>query len=535
MTFSLASVNVDGIQVSAQREYTTGVVLQSFEENMQIIKDFMASKSPPPADYDYTALKKAIENLRDLSVNGIDCPLDASNPNGDHKIYYLTMQMNESLDLLFKSLNAVGVTINKTDPIDISSNPTWYQKWYDLGAATPLLQNVFVTALHAKENSRSLQAMVELQYIKRANDLMGEKMKDLQKALTLTKDSLALLTDLQNLHNQIQVQNRPPFSAFLDIYKTNPSLFQGLYGSAASAYFGIPLTPSLVNDGWQIPPTLGFLNYISTVDKSTTFRKKGNTYTITFTSEINKLIPEGFLEKYGLKEQSVNAKGEHIYTTTDNLIEKDERFLAGGFRQYYRIQYVSAIGPGASFQGTTLQNMTLQSFGGGGTSYLSDMLSGRYGLSRSPELLKEVQNLVKYRSTITAQIAALHAENPPAPGKEVDPNSLEGRLTSVLNDINRVFVTADKKPITSGTPLAEAYEGFKAWMMDQYDGNSSKSGEFQQNITNAITAGQALNDTQKESVRQFLFIFEEFYKSGSAVLQTLEQITSRMAQAIGRG
>lgn len=538
MTFTNAIVNVDGIQVFAQREYTAGAVLNSFEANMKIVQDFMALKSPPPADYDFTILKIAIENLRDLAVNGIDCPLNSSNPNGDKKTFYLTIEMNESLDLLFRSLNSAGIAINKTGDIDVSENPLWFQKWYDLGAGTSLLQNVFIKALSAKEHNFSLQSMIELQYIKWANDLLGEKMKDLQGAIQLTKDSLALLTDLQNLHNQIQVQNRPPFSTFYDLYSKHPNFFPE-YQTAASAYYGTPLIPTLVNDGWQITPELGFLNYISNVAEGAMFGKNGDNFTVTLPPEINKLVPNDFLEKYNLKLKGVTPKGDYIYETSNQLLQRDEKLMHNSVAGYYRIVYASAIAPGATFKGVTIpEGLSLDSLGGSGSSYLSNIMSETFKLNRSPELLKEVQSLVKYRNTISAQIAALHAENPPAPGKDVDSNSLEGRLQSILDDINRVFVTADSKPITSATSLTDAYNGFKTWMLDQYDQpkgeNSNSAGAFQQHITNAITAGQALNDTQKENVRQFLFIFEEFYKSASALLQAITQIIERIAQGVGR-
>ena len=40
------------------------------------------------------------------------------------------------------------------------------------------------------------------------------------------------------------------------------------------------------------------------------------------------------------------------------------------------------------------------------------------------------------------------------------------------------------------------------------------------NIKTAITAGADLNDSQKEATRKTQFLFEEFYKSGSATLHT---------------
>jgi hypothetical protein len=59
-------------------------------------------------------------------------------------------------------------------------------------------------------------------------------------------------------------------------------------------------------------------------------------------------------------------------------------------------------------------------------------------------------------------------------------------------------------------------------------------GQMQQAITNAITAAESLNDSQKEEVRRFLFVFEEYYKSASAILTKISQFIEKMAQGIAR-
>ena len=63
-------------------------------------------------------------------------------------------------------------------------------------------------------------------------------------------------------------------------------------------------------------------------------------------------------------------------------------------------------------------------------------------------------------------------------------------------------------------------------------GNNANDGEAA--LTFAITAGQGLNDTQKADVQNYLFVFEEFYKSASAILQSITQMIEKMAQNISR-
>lgn len=134
-------------------------------------------------------------------------------------------------------------------------------------------------------------------------------------------------------------------------------------------------------------------------------------------------------------------------------------------------------------------------------------------------------------SQLKSQISALSATTPQISGRE-DSNSLLAKLRLVLKDIN-------------DTHAASTLGGAQAWVIDNYTSQQSiltntvtngtiSSGSYQQNITNAITAGQSLNTTQTESVRNFLYVFEEYYKSASAVLQAITQIIQKMADGIAR-
>jgi hypothetical protein len=561
MTFSTAAVDVDGIQVLAQREYTSSTAKEIYEANMQVLRDFLSATTPPGSSpITDQQLQTAIKNLRDLAINGVLGPVDQSNPGGEQKVYYLTVEMNQALDLLFRTLNVAGVKIPKTGEIDVSGSPTasWYQLWYDLGAATPLIQNALSVALSAGENNYSLQSMVELLYVKRANDQLGDKMGDLQEALQVTKDALSLLTNLQDLHNKIQVNNKPPFSTFFNIFTHGIGNFSPDYQTAASAYFAMPIVPTLIDDGYTIGGAEGFMYYLFNPSKGAIPNSApGGNYKITLTAETIDLVPQAFIDRYGLKLDPSDPSG--LTYVTQNAINptgatnfiKEYKFFSGQytgvpgpdiapgqprFDQFYNISFTSGFTPGASFAGTTVpggQGL----YTGGGTNNLANVLSGILQLTRDGDggVLGEIKNLVKYKNDLISEISALNISNPAGIG---DPNSLQGRLKATLDDINAVFKTAGGDPITSSTPLADAYSGFSKWMLDNYGSTgigSNTAGEIQQNITNAITAGQSLNDTQKESVRQFLFIFEEFYKSASAILQSLTQIVERIAQALGRG
>jgi hypothetical protein len=125
---------------------------------------------------------------------------------------------------------------------------------------------------------------------------------------------------------------------------------------------------------------------------------------------------------------------------------------------------------------------------------------------------------------LSKEITNLSATTPKLSTGSTDPNSLLAKLKIVLANIN-------------STHAASTSAGAAAWVTDNYNATASlgvaSAGLIQQNITNAITAGQSLNTTQTESVRNFLYIYEEYYKSASAVLQAITQVIQKMADNAG--
>lgn len=132
---------------------------------------------------------------------------------------------------------------------------------------------------------------------------------------------------------------------------------------------------------------------------------------------------------------------------------------------------------------------------------------------------RQMQSII---TQLNSQIAALSATTPLVDGR-VDSNSLYAKLITVKADASAAATN----------PTAAI-----AWIVDKYnltgDVGVVGAGKIQQNLTNAITAGQSLNTTQTESVRNFLYLFEEYYKSASAVLQAINQIIQKMADGIAR-
>lgn len=142
--------------------------------------------------------------------------------------------------------------------------------------------------------------------------------------------------------------------------------------------------------------------------------------------------------------------------------------------------------------------------------------------ANDPEFDDFQAQLLSAKNQVKLLISALAQITPTGSGGAVDPNSLLGRLQTVYNDLQDI----------------DTYSGVANWVLDNYNvhssGSSSQAGNIQMNLNLAITAGQNLNDTQTASVRNYLFIFEEYYKSASGILTKLSQLIEKMGQNISR-
>lgn len=139
-------------------------------------------------------------------------------------------------------------------------------------------------------------------------------------------------------------------------------------------------------------------------------------------------------------------------------------------------------------------------------------------------------SMANLKAQISALLPKLQSITPLLPNGSEDANSLQAKLSAVLNDINNTGATLN----VGGQ---DQFKGAFDWLIDGNNTASSSNtsaGKIQQNITNAITAGQSLNTTQTEAVRNFLYLFEEYYKSASAVLTAISQAIQKMAGNIAR-
>jgi len=112
----------------------------------------------------------------------------------------------------------------------------------------------------AQLSAHGIQTLIELSYVKTANDGVEIQMSKLEQALQTTNNVLLTLTDTQNLHNAVSTASK---SAFVFDYKSSyggVNNYAKAYNAAASAYYGTPINPTF---NYASAGASGFASYMS--------------------------------------------------------------------------------------------------------------------------------------------------------------------------------------------------------------------------------------------------------------------------------
>lgn len=399
---SFLSVDLAGLKVSAEPEVTKNAVVDTYNAQLQPILDTLSKQNdnltPAQLEGDAAAMQAAITELINTGKNGIVVSIDATDPNAKKIPYYYTQQMATQLNDLFETLQIAGATIDAssgTPVVKITGEEV--RRWLDFSLISPVVGQIANAAEQSTQTAtRTLQSMIELEYVKTANDVLSEHMTSLEEALSSTKQILSTLGDVQSLHNQI-----------------------GIVGAGS---FNFPLSGS------------------------------------------------------GLSTSSSD-------------------------RQAYKASYISAA---SSFFGTAISPSALTS-----STFPSTAPSGQ-----------TVESLRQQGIALVSQLNADLSQLIPIAGSNSD---LVKNVETVRNELQTAITNQSS---------------FQLWLTDNYGASgtaiSAESGRVQQNISYAISSGQALNDSQSQEVSRFMFVFEEYYKSASSLLTKISQIIEQVAQGISR-
>lgn len=117
-------------------------------------------------------------------------------------------------------------------------------------------------------------------------------------------------------------------------------------------------------------------------------------------------------------------------------------------------------------------------------------------------------------------------------------SGLISSLTPITSSTDPTTLLAKLKIVYSHLP-SDNFSSMRAWALDSYTAHGSssivKQGALQQEVTDAITSGESLNNSQEAAVRNYMFIFQEYYTSASSVLQSLNQAITDIGRKLSGG
>lgn len=441
------SVGASPTTVAYEYDKTNPAVADYFASQMQVFYDiFLRSSTSPITADDVNNAKSAIQNMINLAKGNLTVNVQNS-PTGAPQRFFLTVEMVQSLDLLIRSLQATGISDPTTD-LALSS----LERWKDFSLITPDIQNALLKGIQSPLTNRSIQSLVEIDYVTAGNELIDNKLSSLESALTLTKNLLSLLTNVQNAKNSVITMDRSSMG--------EPYPFDTQVASTTAARANFASRYQSFNSGFYTQPQFP--------------------------------IPNSTLILYS-NPRIILAAGALPFQAT--------------------IFAASAI--------KLENNMIPIGLTSGGLQLFSQLLT--------------------YKKQLSAFLPQLFSSL--GPSVAADPSSLYSRANTVLQNMKTLFVGGNANSVVQAENLTSASDKSLALFRWLTDSNAIKEslktgalnpGDAQNSLSLAITSAEGLNDTQKESVRNFMFVFEEFYKSASAVLQRISQMIEKMASNISR-
>lgn len=314
----------------------------------------------------------------------------------------------------------------------------------------------------------SINALVELVYVRIGNEIMAQSLSKLEGAISATKQALEALSVIQGLQNMISVKSKS----------------------------AIPFTFSAANQTvtFTRAVTTGTLTNVATTIGTTVGTTPMTTNTIT-------TLP---LTATSLASLVVNNN-------------------AGSYMSGYYVVASAYYKPIDPFFSVSMPPPTAGAVAPSAVA-LNVTTSAQMNASQAAAYAWYKGQLGSSRGILSGLISALGPLTPPLPNGSQDPTTLLAKLKIVYSHIP-----------SAGT----SFSGFKNWILDGYATHGSTSvanqGLLQQEITNAIVAGESLNSSQNASVRRYMFIFEQYYQSATSIISALNQSMLNIARKVSGG
>jgi hypothetical protein len=349
-------------------------------------------------------------------------------------------------------------------------------------------------------NAHTLQSLIEVNYVREGNRLMESALSGLDKALSATDRAIRVLAEVQNLHNSLLVEaldplqfeywvkwgggyNTPSDYIWQQVFHIigvmdpgdRPRQFTQLidrytkaYNAYASAYFGLPIFPDFMYTSYRA---------------------------------------EGFQEEFLPQFQNMRTELSNTLSALDLVPGQDPNdttTLAGKLQRVLNDMpadgQIATSDPQQAYLNLKSWAMDYYRAYEGG-SYMSDSAEGADG---------EVFTRMVAKTAVTLAFTAAGSSVGGVP---------QSQIIIYLKDMTGVIDELSPQSVAN-------------FYNSNYLRDASKAGSIQDNITFAITAAQSLNDSQKEQVRRYMYVFEEYYKSASSLLAAISQLIQKIAQGI---
>lgn len=541
-TYTQQILGAGAVQVAA--ETTTQAVTDLFTTNLRILTDvarFSGDPNVSVAAGDGDRLVQSMVTLLNLAKNGL--PSDSNDPNSPRA--YLTQPMAAALanavNLFAQHGLEIGDTYADNNVIINNGNGVFFtatggdalKSWLlAMKAQTSATDTrpVWVSSLGAgfvDANSavtsdpalnRSFQAMVQLEYIATGNDVMSSQMTQLKDALTTTRDALSVLSQIQTIKNQLTAP------------VPNPTLNTGdpgAYQDSANAAFKNPLIPLV---------TTSLANFVAVADYGT---DEVSNKLKNFAAQLKTLYQQ-------LQTQNFISSGIDLSSNSTNTTPSADwsNSMQGQIATVYGDigKFVSGIGNltdpnnGATVVVPSVSPVDLSDLiQVKDTAHPGNILVLAHDTSTTDpsRIWKIISINPANKGTVLETFTADSAHSLGFPNVASSTNTVTVyRNTGFDTSGNSSDPTAPYDAFIYGVPRQASGYG---WILDGQDqAATGQANPIQSNITQAITAGQNLNDSQKQNLNQFMFIFQEFYQSAAAILSSLNQLVVQFAQNIAR-
>lgn len=528
--------NIPGLgNVRVAGEYTDASVAtqyQNFLASIVGVYNDIASGTALSQN-DVTNVQNSLAALQSLAVNGVILP--------DGTKAVPTIEMATSIGQLLSSFQAVGFLNSGGQTI---AN---LQRWQDLsqfGVAT-LMQ----AAVNAPLANHTLQTLLAVNYIQQGNNILSNNLSQLENFLQATQDALSLLNSIQAFKNNVAADNvfdptahpelqvnvnvvagfgsltNSPMPQVVFVGPTTVTLPSGIGTFTVDNANGSPSSYDLVvTDDTVSPPVTKNYHYkivtTPTGDPGTTNNPttpifvpgvgpndtSGDPGTIYFPNTYPyNTLPNGFTAtadsdgniSFFNASTTVNSNGTPV--SVGAAINIGDKFSANAFTTQNNAQAVA-------------QNYVS----------VANLLFSK-PITATPTVDTKSQSVINEYNKLVAQISTVIAEVQKAAGGSI-PASLQSNQTTLISQLQQV----QKDMANPNTTIAQ-------WLVDGTGNtNSSITGTYQINLTQAITGAEGFNTTQQQRLSAQLFLFQEFYQSASAALSTISQEIIKMAQGVGQ-